>query len=264
MTDRDLEIASYISQALAVEAGDLLRESWESSLKTKLKDLKDVVTKYDVEIEEHIVKVLSREFPDHGFLLEEHKDISEEAEYKWVIDPIDGTKYFAGQVPLFTVSIGLLKQENPILGTIYNPISHQLYSSYKGLEGLYKNDDLITKSNVISNRKPIISVDEGHIDALEQEDLIYTKDLYIKLTNNYHRWRAFGQGSLSLIWLCLGAVDAYLDITGFTKSMDVVAGLAILKSFGGCHDFIKLKSGKTHLIAAINVEALEKLKKILC
>lgn len=263
MNTRELEIASHISQTLAVETGDLLNKSWEKVMKTEKKDIRDIVTEYDIKIEAHIVDLLKDEFPSHGFLLEENEDINPNAKYKWVIDPIDGTKYFAGHVPLFTVSIGLIENNIPILGTVYNPISHQLYSAYRGLSGFYKNDDLLTKADVIHNKKPIICVDESGLNSMPDKDFQEVKKVYLELTKKYYRTRALGQGSLSLIWLCLGAFDAYIDITGNTKKMDVMAGLAVLTSFGGVYEFVELNFGKPHLIAATSKKQLNYLKNIL-
>jgi myo-inositol-1(or 4)-monophosphatase len=265
MKTADLKKASYYTQSLAIEAGSLLREHWTlSTYEVEQKDIKDIVTEYDKSIEKKIHHTLSKEFPDHGFILEEGKDVNSTSDYQWVIDPIDGTKYFGGVVPLFTVSIGLLYRDEPILGTIYNPVSSQLYWSYKGSGGLYHNSKKVNKNNIIKNKRPIISLDLSKLNTIKDEkDLNWHSEKYTSLVKKFYRFRAFGQGSLSLVWLCLGAFDVYLDLTGFTKKVDIIGGLAILKEFGGHYEYIDVKDGRKRLLASLNKKLLDETRELI-
>jgi myo-inositol-1(or 4)-monophosphatase len=81
------------------------------------------VTIADREVEEFIKSSVIKRFPDHGIIGEESGNYNESAEYKWIVDPIDGTKSFVAGVPLFGTLIALVHNNNPVLGCIYLPVS---------------------------------------------------------------------------------------------------------------------------------------------
>lgn len=264
MADTFLKQASYISQALAVEAGDQLREMWKSARVTGRKDSRDVATQFDEAVERNIVEVLHARYPSHGFILEEEASISGKGEFTWVIDPIDGTKYFAAEIPLFTVSIGLLRGKTPVLGTIYNPISSEVYWGYQGLDGIYVDFQKIDRNSLLTNNHPIASIGVAGINNLEaarERELV--REMYLKLSNRFERVRVLGQGSLSLAWLCRGAFDIFFDLTGQEKLVDIVAGLAILRGFGGYYDYLRCRDGQKRILATRSTEFFQEIRKEL-
>ncbi|HMV36677.1 MAG TPA: inositol monophosphatase family protein, partial [Turneriella sp.] len=84
------------------------------------------VTAADIEIESRLRDLIMKQFPDHGIIGEEHGNHHTDAEYVWVLDPIDGTKSFITGVPLFTTLIALMHKGEPVCGAIYQPVLDEL------------------------------------------------------------------------------------------------------------------------------------------
>ena len=105
----------------AKEAGDVILKYYKSKYEIKDKSYHNPVTTADKEADETIKKILMNNFPDYGWLSEETVDSSERLlkEKVWVVDPLDGTKEFIEGIPNFVVSIGLVKEGNPILGILH-------------------------------------------------------------------------------------------------------------------------------------------------
>ncbi|MFO1526643.1 MAG: inositol monophosphatase family protein [Turneriella sp.] len=84
------------------------------------------VTAADLEIEAKLRELIAGKFPAHGIIGEEHGNTNTDAEFVWVLDPIDGTKSFISGVPLFTTLVALMQQGKPVCGAIYQPILDEL------------------------------------------------------------------------------------------------------------------------------------------
>ena len=112
---------------LATASGDLIRPYFGASdLNVQLKADDTIVTKADRDAEALMREMISRRFPDHGILGEEYGEERPDAEYVWVLDPIDGTISFASASPLFGTLIALLHDGQPVLGCIHQPVMRQM------------------------------------------------------------------------------------------------------------------------------------------
>src|SRR5688500_3505124 len=107
--------------------------------------INDLVTEVDHASEKAIIEVIKKHHPDHSILTEESGEIYQESEYKWIIDPIDGTVNFAHHIPICCVSIGIEHQGKMVLGAVYNPFMNELFIAEKG-KGATLNDKLISVS----------------------------------------------------------------------------------------------------------------------
>ena len=105
----------------------------------------NVVTTVDVNVQEFLVKNLKKIFPQAGFICEEENLLEKDKEYCWVIDPIDGTFNFVKGIPQVGISVGLIKNGEPILGVVFNPFSKDMYCALKGY-GAYHNGKPIKAS----------------------------------------------------------------------------------------------------------------------
>lgn len=101
--------------------------------------INNLVTEADHAAEKAIIDVIRADFPGHYILSEESGEMKTSSEYKWIIDPIDGTVNFANGIPLCCVSIALEKEGNILLGTVYNPIMNEWFFAQKGF-GASLND----------------------------------------------------------------------------------------------------------------------------
>lgn len=114
------------AQKLADISGKRIREIWrEDDMGLEFKDDDTPVTRADREAEQLMRQLIQKEYPGHGIIAEEFGNVNEDAEFVWILDPIDGTKSFMSHVPLFGTLIGLLHQGEPVLGVINQPILEQ-------------------------------------------------------------------------------------------------------------------------------------------
>jgi myo-inositol-1(or 4)-monophosphatase len=261
MSDLNLLQTTHLSRSIVKEAGDQLRSEWKLARTATQKDVRDLATQYDQIIEERIAKSLTELFPDHSVYGEEVTKKSKESDYAWYIDPIDGTKYFAADIPLFTVSLGLTHRGKPVMGVVYNPISNQMYSGFQASPAKVNYEDL-----KVATPRPItqsvIYADLSKFETLNQNNKQWIKDKYFDILNNTYRVRSFGCGSLGLAWIASGNFDAFIDFTGRTKFYDVCAGIAILESAGGTYEYLKVDN-RRHFLAANHPNTLQKIKTLL-
>jgi myo-inositol-1(or 4)-monophosphatase len=127
MSPVDLTPYRSFLKELALQSGEFIRPHFANpSLAVEFKSDKSPVTAADRGAEELLRKLIAAKFPAHGIIGEEHGNDRADAEFVWVLDPIDGTKAFITGVPLWGTLIGLLHNGQPILGAIHQPILHQL------------------------------------------------------------------------------------------------------------------------------------------
>lgn len=120
------EIVPFIEH-LALESGELIRNVFNSGeLGVEYKKDGSPVTHADRDAELLLRSLIEARYPDHGIIGEEHGSVRENAEYVWILDPIDGTQSFVHGIPLFGTLIGLLHEGRPAYGCIHQPILRQL------------------------------------------------------------------------------------------------------------------------------------------
>jgi len=136
-----MDLAPYKQTAIAAayQAAAILRSRFGNISQVRRKDSVEIVTEADTESENEIIATLQARFPEHSILSEECGGKDASAEYKWIIDPLDGTVNFAHQVPIFCISIALEYRQEIVLGIVLNPIDGELYSAHRG-QGAHCND----------------------------------------------------------------------------------------------------------------------------
>ena len=193
---------------LLKQAGAILKKFWGNVKTIKEKHFPgDLVTEADQQAERIILHTLSLHFPDHQILAEESGLSQKESEFVWVIDPLDGTTNYAHQYPMAAVSIGLLYQQEPILGVIYNPFTEELYQAAKGL-GARLNQLPIQVSNISALSKSLLATGFAY-DRRETPDNNYAE--FCHLTNLSQGVRRVGAASLDLAYVACGRLDGYWE-----------------------------------------------------
>ena len=132
MPEIDLDAFLTFAQRLADAAGEVIRPYFRKPLAIRDKADLSPVTAADREAEEVMRALIERHFPEHGILGEEFGSVREDAEFVWVLDPIDGTKSFISGVPLFGTLIALTRDRRPVLGVIDQPISRERWTGASG------------------------------------------------------------------------------------------------------------------------------------
>src|SRR5437899_1871084 len=132
---------------IAREAGALLMKYFEARVKIEYKGDVDLVTEADRKSEALILERIRSEWPDHNVMGEEGTRIESGSDYRWYVDPLDGTTNFAHAFPVFCVSLGLEFKGKRIAGVVYDPTRNQLFAAEQG-SGTYLNDRRIRASAV--------------------------------------------------------------------------------------------------------------------
>jgi myo-inositol-1(or 4)-monophosphatase len=168
---------------MAVKAGgDVIKKYFGEALQTEEKSSAgDLRTKADIQSEQAIIDSLMRSFPTSNIYAEESGQIDNGSEYSFIIDPLDGTNNFVLGIPHFSISIGLLKGSEAILGVIYNPILDRLYSAQKG-KGAYLNGKPIHVNQETDVSRVTVSYTCGYNTSREYSDTVKGKlrDLAVK------------------------------------------------------------------------------------
>ena len=205
------------------EASRVIVKHYNSDLDVKMKGIGNPVTDADYEADDILHKLLINETPDFGWLSEETKDSPDrlEKEFVWIVDPLDGTKEFVEGIPNFVISIGLVKNGNPVLGTIINPITLELYTSYKG-NGVKLNGNSV----YISSKSSLESM--TMLNSRTE-----TKDgLWNPFNKNFNKLIAIG----SIAYKLAMTSASQADITGSLKpknEWDICAGHCLINESGG-------------------------------
>jgi len=197
-----------------------------SSLEKKSTNI-DLVTNADVESENYIIKSIQKQFPTHSIISEENGSISKKKEYTWVIDPLDGTTNFAHNLPIFSVSIGLIKNKEIICGVVYNPAADKCFYAEKK-KGAYLNDKkiYISSSTTLSDSLLVTGFPYLH-DCRYDKSFELFKNFYDKTRGI----RRLGAASLDLCFVAMGRFDGYYEYG--LKPWDICAGSLILSESGG-------------------------------
>lgn len=223
-----------IAQQAARMAGDHAHKKIHTAIAT-LKTSSDtkgcqpseIVTQFDVECQELIIGLIQKEFPDHGFIAEEG---TSGAIFRipprrpdglwWIIDPIDGTRNFAHDLPHYCISIGAMQNGHPLLGVVYEPNTNTLFSAHiDGLatrngqpiqalrETLHENSQVAVSGNIFQYLP--------HCAAQLLDHIVYMN---------------IGSAALHFSYVAQGAYSAALGLTA--KLWDIAAGAAIAQAAG--------------------------------
>jgi len=184
----------------------------------------DLVTTADVKAENKIVETIKNKFPEHGFILEESDNFNESSEYVWIIDPIDGTTSFAHNYPMFSISIALFKNKEPLLGVVFAPYMKELFHAERG-KGAFLNNKKISVSKNKSLKTSIVATGFPYN---ERKKII---KYLTKVAEVAQGIRRSGSAAIDICYIAVGRVDAYYELG--LKIMDTAAAQLILKEAGG-------------------------------
>ena len=208
------------------KAGEILKEGFYSSKEITLKGKKDLVTEYDVKIEEF----LKKEFEEFDYSIIAEESIQEEFNNSIIIDPIDGTTNFAHQIPHCAISVGVYEEKEAKYAFVYNPILNEFYTAIKG-EGAFLNDKQIKVSKNDYFGSALIATGFPYSSADNKDDLeMVIKNLHTILPR-CQDIRRLGSAALDLCYVADGRYEGFYEIN--LKPWDVSAGILILTEAGG-------------------------------
>jgi myo-inositol-1(or 4)-monophosphatase len=194
-----------------------LIKSYKSPLKIIDKGDHGLATLADVESEEYLIKKIKKEFPDHRIISEEDSfkhdlELGKVAleGYTWLIDPLDGTNNFFNKISVFAVSIALLKNQEPILGVVYNPVTGDLFYAIKGRGAWCER---IIGGKKIKTRLKLGLQKKIFKEALLSANLSSKRveEGILKKFPEVRAMRRFGSAALEMSYVGAGMLDAYWE-----------------------------------------------------
>jgi myo-inositol-1(or 4)-monophosphatase len=187
----------------------------------------NLVTEADHASEKVIFETIKKEFPGHYILSEEAGEIIMDSNYKWIIDPIDGTINFAHGIPICCVSIGLEQDGEMIMGAVYNPFLEEFYFAQKGY-GASLNDKKIQVSEEGSVNTSCL-VTGFPYTYLDQPN--GPVDVFARLVRKGIAVRRLGSAAIDLCWVAAGRFDGFYEHK--LQAWDSAAGFLIVEEAGG-------------------------------
>jgi histidinol-phosphatase len=218
--------SEFLAAALeaARAAADVVSHYYQRNVKVTLKADKSPVTEADVETEKTIRAILAAKFPSHGFFGEETGQSAMDAEYVWVVDPIDGTKAFVREYPMFSTQIALMKRGRLIVGVSSAPVYGEVAYGEIGV-GAWLNEQPIRVSSVDTIESAALST--GNLKTLATGP---QWPAFGQLVGRLNRIRGYGD-FLHYHLLASGKIDAVVESD--VNILDVGACAVIVEAAGG-------------------------------
>ena len=213
----------------ARQAGDLIIRSSESlgTLKITVKSQNDFATEVDKRAEEEIISILLNAYPDHGILAEESGYTNKEAEYIWIIDPLDGTTNFIHGFPHYAVSIALRHRNVIEQAVIYDPVRQDLFTASRG-KGATVNNHRLRVSHHRRLEGAFLGTGFPFKNRTNIEPYL---DIFRDIFSSTSGVRRAGAASLDLAYVAAGKLDGFFEIG--LKPWDLAAGVLMIQEAGG-------------------------------
>jgi myo-inositol-1(or 4)-monophosphatase len=213
------------------EVGEFISQEGAAFDRTRIEQkhvFNNLVSYVDKEAEKKLVKTLRQLFPSAGFITEEGTvEQSQQHEYNWIIDPLDGTTNFLHGMPLYAISIGLTRGDETILGVILDICQKECYHAIENGPA-YCNDKIIKVSAINSLSESLLATGFPyyHFDRRE----IYL-DIIKEFLNETHGIRRLGSAAIDLAYVACGRLEGFFEYN--LHPWDVAAGTLIVQRAGG-------------------------------
>lgn len=211
-------------------AGQIALERLNSGAAIEFKGRRELVTPVDRACEDYVVARIQQAYPDHGYFAEEGHEA--EGEWRWIVDPIDGTTNFSQRLPLFSVSLGLEHQGELVLGVVCAPYLDELFFARRGGGAWLSWRDQAPRPCRVSRTDEL-----G--DAVFATGFAYVRNE--TENNNLANWsrlclasrgvRRGGSAAIDLAYVADGRFDAFWEM--HLKPYDVAAGVVLIREAGG-------------------------------
>lgn len=230
-----MEEFTEVAIQAAIKAGEILARHAGKVEEVKFKDEVNLVTEVDYLSEKTIMRIIKDAFPDHEILTEEAGIQKAQSDYRWVIDPLDGTTNYAHGFPSYCVSIALEKKGEIILGVVYNPNLDELFLAEKD-KGAFLSKGTEPKSG---RRRISVSQTTELLRSLLATGFPYdirtsSIDNMNHFANFYKKAQAIrraGSAALDLCYLAMGRFDGFWELK--LSPWDTAAGSLLVAEAGG-------------------------------
>lgn len=258
----DTSLLTEHATKIALKVGQILKDGYGTLFEISSKEgVHNLVTEYDLLSEKIIIQMIHESFPDHHILSEEGGKFGHEHAYQWVVDPLDGTVNFAHGIPMFSVSIGVQKENETLCGVVYHPIADELFVAEKN-KGAFLNGKRLEVSKTEDINKAILATGFPY-NVIENPH--YCIEKFSNVLKLGVPIRRIGVASLDLCYVAAGRFDGFWEES--LQPWDCIAGNLMIKEANGkvttweMEDF-DILSGKT--IMGSNGLIHEQIHRVLC
>ncbi len=213
---------------IAKEAGEIIREGFQTNFEIEYKgSVTNLVTEIDKKSERHIIDFVRKEFPSHSIIAEESGKDFRSSEYAWFIDPLDGTTNFAHGLPIFSVSIGVRKNDETIFGVVYDVMQDKMYAAEFG-GGSYMNEKKLSV-NSTDKIEEVLLVTGFPYDIARNPD--NTIERFVAFLKKARAVRRLGSAAIDFCYVASGVFAGFWETK--LSPWDYVAGDLIVREAGG-------------------------------
>lgn len=233
-----------------------ITESYDIDIKNN--NQSDLVTAVDVEIEKFLVSRISEAFPEDSFLTEEKTVSTEDSDYVWIIDPIDGTMNFVYTVSDFAISVALYHRGIGMIGVVLDVMKDELFVGIKN-EGATLNGKPMKMLEPVTLRESIVDVSLRTMVKMKEDNIANLWDMSTSILSH----RNLGSAALRISHIAAGRVHMYISDT--LCVWDFAAGIIILEEVGGYHNYmdeaIKFDSSHVDFFGSNNENSMKEVKE---
>lgn len=217
---------------LSIRAGNLLLKNQSNAIIKKIKGKNyNYATNIDFQVDHLIIQTIQNKYPDHQIYTEETGILKNSSNFRWVIDPLDGTWLYKNGLDIFGTIIALEKKKELIFGVFNQPKIREFYSVIKN-QGFYRNSVRSfcnTKDN-LDFANVFLHYSRAH---LSDQITIAQLNLYQKLIHHVAATIFSYSTSFDLCYLAQGSIDAVIRLPGSIRWWDVASGILMVKEAGG-------------------------------
>ena len=219
--------AEEVARLCAQEAGHIIMAHFGRHEQMVAKGRGNFVTEADLSVEQAVLDLLRREYPQHTVLSEETANQHADTEgWLWVVDPLDGTHNFSQGIPHFAFNIALCFGGEPVLGLTYAPTTGEEFLAQRG-DGLTLNGEPARVSSTPSLKQSLLGIDLGYNDERAARLIALLAELWPGMQSV----RVMGSAALGLAYAACGRYDLFVH--HFLYPWDIAAGILLVREGGG-------------------------------
>ncbi|MDF2438509.1 MAG: inositol monophosphatase [Bacteroidota bacterium] len=225
----DLQTLCHDVCTLSKQVGSFIRieRSKFSTERIEVKGKNDFVSYVDKTSEMQLVEGLSKLLPGSGFIAEEGTSSHSDETYKWIIDPLDGTTNFIHGIPCYSISIGLMRENQLVMGVIYEINLDECFYAWEGSKA-YLNGKEINVSKAPALADSLIATGFPYYDYSKIDEYLEVFKYFMK---NTHGLRRLGSAATDLAYVACGRFEGFYEYS--LQPWDVAAGAFLVQQAGG-------------------------------
>jgi len=227
MTRAEITSLGTFAVDLAFKAGAILKHGFNHVRRVTYKGRIDPVTDLDVKAEAFITGRIKRVYPEHSILAEEGSAGAAVSDFRWVIDPLDGTVNFAHGFPVYCVSIGLEYRGEVVVGAVYDPERDEMFHSGLGRKAFLNRRPITVSSETRLERSLLATGFAYDIGTARRNNL----GLFARMAKKAQGIRRPGSAAIDICWLAAGRIDGFWELK--LHPWDTAAATLVLKNAGG-------------------------------